>query len=341
MAGRIPSEFIDELLGRVDIHDVVNARVPLRKAGHEYKACCPFHDENTPSFTVSPRKQFYHCFGCGAHGSAIGFLMEYDKLEFLEAVQELASVVGLEVPRLEERAGPEVSTGRLSEQKRLLDVLQRANAYFKKQLRVHPDAGKAIDYLKSRGLSGEICRDYEVGFAPPEWRSLSQAVASGEQERNLLLAAGLVKSKGSSEWYDRFRNRITFPIYDRRGRIVGFGGRSLDGENPKYLNSPETAVFQKGEALYGLHQVLSRDRQPDQILVVEGYLDVIALAQFGLGHVVATLGTALTSAHLRQLFRVTENVVFCFDGDEAGRRAADKALRTALPEIRAGRQVFF
>lgn len=340
-SGRIPPEFIDELLSRVDIYDVVNPRVPLRKAGHEYKACCPFHDEKSPSFTVSSQKQFYHCFGCGEHGSAIGFLMAFDRLDFLEAVEDLAGMVGLEVPRVAPVGRPVKGSDYQSEQERLFGILVKANQYFKKQLRTHPEASKAIEYLKKRGLSGEVSRDYGLGFAPPGWRGLSQELGTSEENKNALMTAGLVKSGDSGDTYDRFRNRIMFPIHDRRGRITGFGGRALDDDGPKYLNSPETPTFQKGELLYGLPQTLQAERRPEQIIVVEGYLDVIALAQFGVRNVVATLGTAATSAHLKQLFRVTENLVFCFDGDEAGRRAAAKAMQTALPLMQGGRRVDF
>lgn len=345
MTGRIPPEFIDNLLTRIDIHDVINRRVPLRKAGHEFKACCPFHHEKTPSFTVNTRKQFYHCFGCGAHGSAIGFLMAYDNLEFPDAIADLAAMAGLEVPQVESWRGA-ASGGRPDDGQAAprIDphaVLLRASKYFKKQLRTHAQAGIAVDYLKSRGVNGEVSRDFGVGFAPPGWRSLVQEMGAGTGEVEALLQAGLVKKSDEGEVYDRFRNRIMFPIHDRRGRVIGFGGRALDDQGPKYLNSPETPVFHKGEHLYGLYQLLQAIRQPEFVIVVEGYLDVIALAQFGIRNVVATLGTAVTTRHLQSLFRVAPSVVFCFDGDEAGRRAAHKALQVVLPLMQESREASF
>ncbi len=334
MAGRIPSHFIDELLTRVDIVDVIDGRVALKKAGREYTACCPFHDEKTPSFTVSREKQFYHCFGCGAHGSAIGFLMEYEHMGFVEAVEELAGTAGLEVPR-EAGAAPPADRG----QQDLYELLGRAADYYRQQLRQHPQARQAQDYLKGRGLSGEIAAEFELGFAPPGWDNITAALGA-KPER--LLAAGLLIRRDSGGHYDRFRERIMFPIRDRRGRVVGFGGRVLGtADGAKYLNSPETPVFHKGSELYGLYQARKAVRKLERLVVVEGYMDVVSLAQFGVRNVVATLGTATTTEHLQRLFRVVPQVVFCFDGDRAGREAAWRALENALPVLSEGRQINF
>lgn len=331
---RIPDSFIDDLLRRVDIVDVVNRRVPLKRSGKEYSACCPFHDEKTPSFTVSEQKQFYHCFGCGAHGSAIRFLMEYDGLGFIDAVTDLAQLAGLEIPReageSHHPAQPKTSP--------LYELLERANHYYRKQLREHPDAKLAVDYLKNRGVSGEIAGRFEVGFAPPGWDNLSKALG---ETATPLLDAGLTSQSDQGSYYDRLRERITFPIRDQRGRVVGFGGRLLAGDGPKYLNSPETAVFHKGEELYGLFQLQQLQRQPSHIIVVEGYLDVIALAQLGATNSVAALGTALTPDHIRKLYRVTPKLVLCFDGDRAGRKAAERSLDNFLPQMQEGRQADF
>ncbi|MEJ2310249.1 MAG: DNA primase [Gammaproteobacteria bacterium] len=336
MAGRIPPEFIDQLLARIDIVDVIDKHVPLKKAGKEYQACCPFHTEKTPSFTVSRQKQFYHCFGCGAHGSAIGFLMDYDHMGFVEAVEELARDAGLEVPR--EQGG---SSKPAEDFSRLYQLLEQASHFFQQQLRQHPQASQAVDYLRRRGLSGEIARDFGIGYAPPGWDHLFSHLAKESQDIRALQAAGLVSIADSGKPYDRFRNRIMFPIVDARGRVAGFGGRILDGDGPKYLNSPETPVFRKGEILYGLYDVRRSHAGKQQILVVEGYMDVVALAQFGIRNVVATLGTATTERHLELLFRTAPRVVFCFDGDRAGREAAWKALQTALPSMKTGREARF
>ena len=338
MAGRIPQQFIDDLVSRVDIVEVIDGRVPLKKAGREYHACCPFHSEKTPSFTVSPTKQFYHCFGCGAHGTALGFLMEYEHLEFVEAVEELAKMQGLEVPREGGRGGaPQRREQEGSKQ--LYPLLTQAEQFFRQQLRNHPEASRAIDYLKGRGLSGEIARDFGVGFAPPGWDNLFNALGR-EHEKELILA-GLVVEKEGGKRYDRFRDRIMFPIRDRRGRVIAFGGRVLGDEKPKYLNSPETPVFHKGRELYGLYEARQALRELPRLLVVEGYMDVVALAQFGVRYAVATLGTAVTPEHLDLLFRQTDEVVFCFDGDRAGRDAAWRGLENALPLMRDGRTLRF
>ena len=337
MAGRIPPHFIDELLARTDIVDIVDARVPLKKAGKNYQACCPFHDEKTPSFTVSPDKQFYHCFGCGAHGTAIGFLMQYDRLEFRDAVRELAQRAGLPLPA-EAQGGP------ADESAPLYEVLAQAARFYQKQLREHADAPLAVEYLKRRGLTGGIAQRYGLGFAPESWDALTRAFSDAA----LLLKAGLLTQKTGGGHYDRFRRRVMFPIKDARGRTIGFGGRIIDKpgtvpehKEPKYLNSPETLVFHKGTELYGLFEAREAISRQGFVLVVEGYMDVVALAQFGVDNAVATLGTATTRAHLERLFRYTAEVVFCFDGDRAGRAAAWRALEQTLELMSDGRQVGF
>ncbi|WP_457668026.1 DNA primase [Thiolapillus sp.] len=333
MAGKIPPEFIDNLLSRVDVVDVINQRVPLRRAGSEYKACCPFHDEKTPSFTVSPNKQFYHCFGCGAHGTALGFLMEYDRLSFPEAVEELATSVGLELPtEIAFQQGPDTRP--------LYQLMDQAADYFTRQLRQHPDASKATDYLQQRGLSGDIARTYRIGFAPPGWNNLLKQLGDSRERIAKLETVGLISSNNGKQ-YDRFRDRIMFPIHDTRGRVVGFGGRVMGDDTPKYLNSPETPIFHKGKELYGLYEARKALKDISSLLVVEGYMDVVALAQYGIQNAVATLGTATTADHLEKLFRSTPEVIFCFDGDRAGKDAAWKALETTLPLLRDGRQARF
>jgi DNA primase len=333
MSGAIPQHFIDELLARADIVDIIGRRIPLKKAGREFQACCPFHTEKTPSFTVSPTKQFYHCFGCGAHGSALGFMMEYDRLSFPEAVEELATSMGLEVPR---EAGFEQGP----DHRPLYEMLDRAASYFSQQLRQHPQAPQAVDYLRGRGLSGEIAAGFRIGYAPPGWDNLLQALGDDENRIRLLRDTGLITEQDGKR-YDRLRDRIIFPIRDARGRVLGFGGRLLGDGKPKYLNSPETPVFHKGRELYGLYEARQADAHPARLLVVEGYMDVVALAQFGIDNAVATLGTATTNDHLEKLYRVTPELVFCFDGDRAGRDAAWKALNTVLPLLREGRQARF
>ena len=336
MAGKIPQQFIDEVLQRIDIVDVIDRRVPLKKAGKDFQACCPFHDEKTPSFTVSQSKQFYHCFGCGANGNVISFLMNYEHMEFPEAIEDLAGDLGIEVPR-EASSGP----NRPKQHESLLPLLDRANRYFKSRLRQHANAPVAVNYLKKRGLSGEVARHFELGFAPDEWDGLIKAFSAGEKEQALLEKAGLVIRREKSGYYDRFRGRIMFPIRDHRGRVVGFGGRIIDSGEPKYLNSPETPVFHKGSELYGLYTARNAIRDLAYVIVVEGYMDVVALAQHGVDNAVATLGTATTPQHLHRLFRAAPHVVFCFDGDRAGRDAARKAMDVALPEMHSGRQVSF
>jgi DNA primase len=333
MAGRIPAHFIDELLDRVDIVDLINSRVPLKKAGRDYQACCPFHDEKTPSFTVSREKQFYHCFGCGAHGSAINFLMEYENLGFVEAVEELAHSAGIEVPREAGSVqGPDLGP--------LYSLLEDAASFYRHQLKTHPSAKQAIDYLKVRGLSGEIAAAFSIGYAPPGWDNLLTALGTDRSTIARLLECGLTQA-GENKGYDRLRNRIIFPIRDRRGRTIGFGGRTIGEEKPKYLNSPETKLFHKGRELYGLYEARKANNKIARLLVVEGYMDVVALAQHGILNAVATLGTATTQDHLELIFRTCPEVVFCFDGDRAGRDAAWKALLTSLPLMRDGHGVKF
>lgn len=334
MTGSIPQQFIDDLLSRADIVDVVNRRVPLKRAGTEYKACCPFHDEKTPSFTVSQTKQFYHCFGCGAHGTAIGFLMDYDGLSFPDAVEDLAGSIGLTVPR-------EGFANKGPDRNPVYEILEQAAQHFSQALRNHPEAPQAIAYLRNRGLSGEIASRFRIGYAPPGWDNLLRALDNHGAGRQPLRDAGLI-SEPEGKCYDRFRNRIMFPILDSRGRAVGFGGRVIDDDDsPKYLNSPETSVFHKGSELYGLYEARRYNRQLNSLLVVEGYMDVVALSQFEVNNAVATLGTATTDDHLEKLFRAVPEVIFCFDGDRAGREAAWKALVTTLPHLRDGRQARF
>ena len=334
MRGRIPREFIDELLARLDVVEVIDRRVPLKKAGKDFKACCPFHNEKTPSFTVSRPKQFYHCFGCGVSGTAITFLMEFEHLSFPEAIEELASEAGLEVPD----TGPARSGDNPTLP--LLEILGEASRYYKDQLRSHSDASTTIAYLKQRGLTGEIAAQFDLGYAPTGWDNLS-STAGNEEKLDLMVKAGLISKRESGGHYDRFRARVIFPIHDNKGRVIAFGGRLLDEGEPKYLNSPETPVFHKGSELYNLHRARSAIAQQQMSIVVEGYMDVLALAQHGIDHCVATLGTATTATHLQRLFRLAPSIVFCFDGDRAGRDAAGRALEIALPLLESGRQVSF
>ena len=320
-SGRIPQAFIDDLIARADIVEVVGNRVTLKKAGREYKACCPFHDEKTPSFTVSPHKGFYHCFGCGEHGTAIGFLMNYERLGFVEAVEALAEMLGVEVPVTRDNR----DTGREST---LYEILKEADQIFRAALRENPEA---IAYLKHRGIDGTTAGRYGMGFAPDAWDTILRALGANDARIAQLRDAGLVIRNEQGREYDRFRNRIMFPIRDPRGRVIGFGGRVMGDAEPKYLNSPETPVFHKGQALYGLYEARQAQGQPEEILIVEGYLDVASLSQHGIEPSVATLGTATTAEHIRRLTRISDRVIFCFDGDRAGRKAAWRALETALP----------
>ncbi|RJG12288.1 DNA primase [Pseudomonas cavernicola] len=339
MAGLIPQTFIDDLLNRTDIVDVVSSRVQLKKTGKNFSACCPFHKEKTPSFSVSPDKQFYYCFGCGAGGNALGFIMDHDNLDFPQAVEELAKAAGMEVPREE--------SGRSQKPRQPTDsplypLLTAAADYYRQALKSHPTRKAAVDYLKGRGLSGEIARDFGLGFAPPGWDHLLKHLGSDSLQQKAMIDAGLlIENAESGKRYDRFRDRVIFPIRDSRGRVIAFGGRVLGDDKPKYLNSPETPVFHKGQELYGLFEARKNNRDLDEVMVVEGYMDVIALAQQGLRNAVATLGTATSEEHLKRLFRIVPSVLFCFDGDQAGRSAAWRALESTLPSLQDGRRARF
>ncbi|MFL1390368.1 DNA primase [Pseudomonas tritici] len=339
MAGLIPQSFIDDLLNRTDIVDVVSSRVQLKKAGKNYTACCPFHKEKTPSFSVSPDKQFYYCFGCGAGGNALGFLMDHDNLDFPQAIEDLAKAAGMEIPR-EESGRPHKP--RQPTDSPLYPLLTAAADFYRQALKSHPQRKAAVDYLKGRGLTGEIARDFGLGFAPPGWDNLYKHLSSDTLQQKAMIDAGLlVENAETGKRYDRFRDRVMFPIRDSRGRIIAFGGRVLGDDKPKYLNSPETAVFHKGQELYGLFEARKNNRNLDEIIVVEGYMDVIALAQQGLRNAVATLGTATSEEHMKRLFRVVPSVLFCFDGDQAGRNAAWRALEATLSSLQDGRRARF
>lgn len=336
---RIPDSFIDELRERVDIVEIIDHRVKLKKSGKNYSACCPFHNEKTPSFTVSPSKQFFHCFGCGASGDALGFLIDYERLEFLEAVEQLAHIAGLEVPR-EERS--EAATRQDRIRKSIYKLLTRADTFYQEQLKQHPGRDNAVSYLKKRGLDGHIARDYGIGYAPPGWDNLLKELGQTSEDQQGLIDGGmLVSVPEEKKLYDRFRHRIMFPIRDSRGRVIGFGGRVLGDDKPKYLNSPETPVFHKGRELYGLYEARKAYKELPRLLVVEGYMDVVSLAQYDIRYSVATLGTACGEDHLTLAFRHTNEVVFCFDGDNAGRAAATRALESAIPVMTDGRTVKF
>lgn len=335
MAGLIPRNFIDDLLARTDVVEVIEGYVKLSNAGRNYKACCPFHHEKSPSFTVSREKQFYHCFGCGAHGSAISFLMEYAGLDFIEAVEQLSGRLGLDVPR---EGGSEPR----ADYTELLGLLDDANNWFQQQLRQHSARQKAVDYLKGRGLSGQIANRFQMGFAPSQRDALVKALAKDDVHLcGQLVTAGLATERAPGQFTDKFRNRVMFPIHNRRGQVVGFGGRVLDDGQPKYLNSPETPVFHKGRELYGLWQARKANRKLEEVIVVEGYMDVVALAQHDITQCVASLGTAATGEHVEKLFQNTNHIVFCFDGDRAGLQAAWRALENSLPHMRGGRQIGF
>ncbi|PPD22708.1 MAG: DNA primase [Methylomonas sp.] len=330
MSGRIPREFINELLVRVDIVDLIDSYVPLKKTGSNFTARCPFHSEKTPSFSVSPKKQFFHCFGCGASGNAIGFLMDFNHLNFVEALESLAGFAGLEIPREADSGSGSIKT----DTGHLVIALQKAAAIYSLQLRSTEEGKKAVVYLKNRRISSQIAQDYQLGYAPQQSKSL---LANLNQDD--LLAAGILGRNDNGETYPRFRNRVMFPIRDKRGRTIGFGGRVLDDSLPKYLNSPETPLFHKGREVYGLYELLEENPKPERIIVTEGYMDVIALAQFGIRYAVATLGTAATPAHFELLFRFTAELVLCFDGDNAGRQAVWRAIDAAMPSLRDGRQL--
>ena len=329
----IPRAFIDEVIARTDIVELIDSYVKLRRAGKNYTARCPFHDEKSPSFSVNSDKQFYYCFGCGASGNAIGFLMEYTHMEFVEAIHELAGRLSLEVPQEKDFTPrkPPPDEG-------IYEILAQATEFYQQQLKQHPQAPTARDYLQKRGLTDDVIKQFHIGYAPPDWESLTQVFKT---RKSPLIKAGMLIEREKSGHYDRFRDRVMFPIHDRRGRIVGFGGRVLGDEKPKYLNSPETEVFQKSRELYGFYFARQARPSPKRVIVVEGYMDVIALYQHGITNAVATLGTATGKDHLTQLFRAVGEVVFCFDGDAAGRKAAWRALENALPMMRGERQVNF
>ncbi len=337
MAGRIPQPFIDEIVARSDIVEIIGARVPLKKAGREFKACCPFHNEKTPSFWVSPDKQFYHCFGCGAHGTVIGFLMQYEKMEFFDAVADLAQRAGMEMPRealrIADTGGPD-----------LHQVMARVARFFEQNL---ADNDRARSYVTARGIDAEIQVKFALGYAPDSWDALLNRFGAQEEERRELHRLGLIIERDTrggeraAGFYDRFRDRLMFPIRDSRGRVIGFGGRIIDQGEPKYLNSPETPLFHKGRELYGLYEARQARADFTRLMIVEGYMDVVRLHQAGITYAVATLGTATTQEHLNKIFRLTSEVVFCFDGDRAGRQAAWRALENSIGLARDGRELKF
>ena len=337
MAGRIPQTFIDEVVGRADIVELIGARIPLKKSGREFKACCPFHNEKSPSFWVSPAKQFYHCFGCGAHGTVIGFLMQYEKMEFLDAVADLAQRAGLEVPR-------EMQSSRDPGSIDLHDILVKASRFFEQNL---ADSSRAHEYAKRRGLDAKSIANFALGYAPDSWDSVLKRFGMHDEDRQRLFQAGLIVERDSqggersTGFYDRFRDRLMFPIRDSRGRVIGFGGRIIDQGEPKYMNSPETPLFHKGRELYGLYEARQARADLKRMLIVEGYMDVVRLHQAGITYAAATLGTATTQEHLHKIFRITSEVIFCFDGDRAGRQAAWRALENALALAQDGREMKF
>lgn len=334
----IPSDFIDELLAKIDIVDIVDEHVPLKKGGANYMACCPFHKEKSPSFSVSPGKQFYHCFGCGAHGSAIGFIMEYQGLGFTEAVQYLADRAGLTVPHTRGRQeNPEQRAERKKQQQTLEETMQQCAAFYQGRLK---DSLQVQQYFQNRGLNSEIIAHYGLGYAPDGWQPLAQ-VFRPYPNTALVESGQVVHNEEQNRYYDRFRHRMMFPIRDTRGQVIGFGGRVLDDSKPKYLNSPDTPLFDKGKNLYGLYEGRAAVKEAGRILVVEGYMDVVALAQFGIGYGVASLGTSTTADHVKTLMRQTDSIYFCFDGDGAGRKAAWRALENALPQLKDGKTLHF
>ena len=339
MKGKIPRQFIDDLLARADIVELIDSRVGLKKAGKDYQACCPFHNEKTPSFTVSREKQFYHCFGCGANGNAITFMMEYEKLEFVDAIEELAALMNLEVPRENAPQGPQRS---FEEKKSDYDLMLQAAKFYQHQLKHHSNAAAVIDYVKGRGLSGETVQKFMIGYAPPEWESLCQQVARKPEHKQQLLDLKLASEKTPGRQFDFFRDRLMFPIRDKRGRVVAFGGRIMgDEQGPKYLNSPETRIFHKSFELYGFYEAKQAHKNLEKVLIVEGYMDVVALAEQGIDYAVAALGTATTAEHMQTLFRNTDRVICCYDGDRAGRDAAWRALEHALPNLKDGKSLQF
>lgn len=340
MAGKIPRQFIDDLLARTDIVELIDSRVGLKKAGKDYQACCPFHNEKSPSFTVSQDKQFYHCFGCGANGNAISFVMEYDKLEFVDAIEELASMLNLDVPR---EQGTSSGPQRTAEQKRSdYDLMLHAARFYQHQLKHHANSKMVIDYIKGRGLSGETAKKFMIGYAPSEWEALCQQLGRNKEQKEQLVELKLASEKSPGRQFDFFRDRLMFPIRDKRGRVIAFGGRVMQADQgPKYLNSPETRIFHKGFELYGLYEAKQAHKKLEHILIVEGYMDVVALAEQGIEYAVAALGTATTAEHMHTLFRTTDKVICCYDGDRAGRDAAWRALENALPYLGDGKSLKF
>ncbi|MBK4714408.1 MULTISPECIES: DNA primase [Tenebrionibacter/Tenebrionicola group] len=337
MAGRIPRVFINDLLARTDIVDLIDARVKLKKQGKNFHACCPFHNEKTPSFTVNGEKQFFYCFGCGENGNAIDFLMKYDKLDFVESVEELASMHNLDIPY---ETGTGLSQIERHQRQNLYQLMDGLNTFYQNAL-TSPAADAARQYLVTRGLSADVIARFAIGYAPAGWSNALNEFGGNSDNRKLLLDAGMLVSNDQGNTYDRFRNRIMFPIRDKRGRVIGFGGRVLGNDTPKYLNSPETDIFHKGRQLYGLYEAQQATAEPSRLLVVEGYMDVVALAQYDINYAVASLGTSTTADHIQLLFRVTNTVICCYDGDRAGRDAAWRALETALAYMSDGRQLRF
>lgn len=333
VSGRIPREFINELLVRVDIVDLIDSHLPLKKTGANYVARCPFHTEKSPSFSVSRNKQMFHCFGCGASGNAIGFLMDFNHLDFVEAVEDLAAFVGVDVPR-ETATYSQQPAQKKNDLTTLYALMEQVATFYVQQLRNSSEGKKAVDYLKARGISGDCANNFMLGYAPVQWKPLLEQFDS-----KALMDCGLLGSNDNGEAYGRFRGRLMFPIRNRRGRIVGFGGRVLDDSLPKYLNSPETALFSKGKEVYGLYELLKKNSKPQRILLVEGYMDVVALSQFGLDYAVAVLGTAASRTHLEMLFRFTSELVFCFDGDNAGQTAAWRLMESAFSSLKDGKQI--
>src|SRR3990167_4049159 len=334
MTGTIPREFIDLLLAKIDLVDLINAQIPLRKkSGNNYFACCPFHNEKSASFSVSQPKQFYYCFGCGAHGNAIDFMMQHDHLNFPEAIEALAKYAGMDVPHTHESIKKNHSVSTLHE------LMQTITTYYYDHMR---QSTRAISYLKKRGISGAIAQQFMIGYAPDSWSHVLDQFGKTDADKKHLLDAGLIiKREEAHQYYDRFRDRIMFPIHDHRGRIIGFGGRIIDEGEPKYLNSPETILFQKGHELYGLYHAIKANRTLNHILIVEGYMDVVALFQHNITYAVATLGTATTEHHLQRLFRYTSEIIFCFDGDAAGKHAAWRAVQVLLPIMQDHLQIRF
>ena len=332
MSERIPQDFIDDLIERADIGEVIGRRVEIKKAGKEFKACCPFHNEKTPSFTISPEKGFYHCFGCGAHGTALGFLMDYERLTFVEAIEEVAKMLGVTVPKTKE------NIAKSKERNSLKDLLQNISNYYEQNLK---GSDKAIKYLKSRGIDGKTAKHYALGFSIDSWDDITHKFGVTQEDKKKLLACGLLIEKDDGGFYDRFRNRLMFPIKNNKGEVVGFGGRIIDDEEPKYLNSPETSLFKKGELLYGLYESKKSIADKRKAIIVEGYTDVIGLYQNKIGNSLATLGTATTEIHINKIFRISDQIIFCFDGDNAGKKAAKKAMELCLPLVRKNKEARF